>query len=194
MADMKDETDRTCDRITLADLTDYAAGELTEAEATAIDEHVFSCAACADRAAEVDALIGAIPPAVRSAALGGFVTNALLNRLSREGARVRTFVLAPGDVVPCAVWEGDELVVMRMRGDFGGVTEITMSQRVAGTEVIRTTGPIDSADGEAIYVLPAAWVRQLDVVEVEVTLTAQDGGRERPIGSYTLLHGGTLQR
>ena len=50
-----------CERFTLADLTDYAAGELPEAEAAAIEAHLFSCADCGARAAEFDALVRAIP-------------------------------------------------------------------------------------------------------------------------------------
>jgi anti-sigma factor RsiW len=184
-----------CERIALADLTDYAAGDLPEAEAAAIEEHLFTCADCSARAAELDALVRAIPPAVRSAEVGGFVTDAVLNRLAREGVHVRTFVLSPGAVVPCAVWDDDELMALRMRGDFGGASELTMSQRVAGTEVVRVTGHVAaSSPGEIIYALPAAWVRQLPVVDVEVLLTAHEGGEERPIGSYTLVHGGSLQR
>ena len=77
----------------------------------------------------------AIRPAVRSAEIGGFVTDAVLNRLSREGVRVRTYTLSPGAVVPCAVWDDDELMALRLHGDFGGASEFTLSQRVAGTEV-----------------------------------------------------------
>ena len=183
-----------CERIALADLTDYAAGELPDIEAAAIEDHLFSCAECAARAAELDALVRAIPPAVRSAAIGGFVTDAVLNRLSREGARVRTYSLSPGAIVPCAVWDGDELLAMRLHGDFGGATEFTMSQRIAGAEVIRSTCQLASVQGELIYVVSAAWVRELPVVEVEVVLTAHEGGAERPVGSYTLLHAGSLQR
>ena len=94
-----------CDRITLADLTDYAAGELAAADAAAIEEHLFSCADCSARATEFDALVRAIPPALRSAEIPGFVTDAVLNRLARDGVRVRTFVLSPGAIVPCAVWD-----------------------------------------------------------------------------------------
>ena len=43
-------TTNACERIALADLTDYAAGELAEADAAAIEEHVFSCPDCAARA------------------------------------------------------------------------------------------------------------------------------------------------
>lgn len=184
-----------CERIALEVLTDYAAGELPEAEAAAVEEHLFSCAECGARAAELEALARAIRPAVRSAEVGGFVTDAILNQLSREGMRLRTFTLSPGATVPCAVWDDDELMVLRLRGEFGNASEFTLSQRVSGTEVSRATGHIAvSAHGEILYATPAAWVRQLPVVEVDVVLTAREGDEDRPMGSYTLAHGGTLHR
>jgi hypothetical protein len=184
-----------CERVALADLTDYAAGELPEAEAAAIEEHLFSCPDCARRAGELDALVRAIPPAVRSGDVGGFVTDAVLNQLQREGVRVRSFVVSPGDIVPCAVWDDDELMVLRLRADFGDATEFTLSQRVAGNEVIRATGQLTpSSQGEIIFATPAAWVRELPVVEVEVLLTEHEGVGDRAIGSYTLAHGGLLRR
>jgi anti-sigma factor RsiW len=182
-----------CERITLADLTDYSAGELPEAEAAAIEDHLFSCADCGARAAEFDALVRAIQPAVRSAEFGGFVTDAVLNRLARDGVRVRTFVLSPGAVVPCAVWDDDEVMALRLRADFGDASHVTLSQRVAGNEVIRATGEI-APHGEIIYVTPSAWVRQLPEVEVELLLTTHVGGEDRQISRYTLVHGGFLHR
>lgn len=187
--------DTACDRITLADLTDYAAGELTDADAAVIEEHLFTCAACGARAAEFDAMLRAIGAAARSAGIGGFVTEAVLNRLSRDGVRVRTFTLAPGAMVPCAVWEGDELMVLRLRGDFGDAGEVTLSQRVAGAEVNRASGAIvPAAHDELIFATPAAWIRELPAVELDLQLTANDGGDERPIARYTLVHGGPLHR
>jgi anti-sigma factor RsiW len=184
-----------CERIGFADLTDYAAGELSEIEAAAMEDHLFSCVDCAARAGELDALVRAIGPAVGSAEVGGFVTDAFLNRLAREGVRVRTFVLSPGDVVPCAVWDDDEVMALRLRGDFGGASELTLSQRIAGAEVTRATGQVAAGvRGEIIYTQPAAWVRELPVVEVEVVLTALEGGEERAVGRYTLVHEGSLHR
>jgi anti-sigma factor RsiW len=184
-----------CERIALADLTDYAAGELSGNDAAVMEDHLFSCAECAARAAEFEALVRAIPPAVRSAEVAGFVTDAVLNRLAREGVRLRTFALSPGAVVPCAVWDDDELMVLRLRADYRGASELTVSQRVGGTEVSRTTGQVPAtAQGEIIYAQPAAWVRQLPIVDVEVLLTTHEGGEDRPIGSYTLAHGGSLHR
>lgn len=183
-----------CERLRFVDLTDYAAGELSEAEAASIEDHLFSCAECAARAVELDALARAIRPAMRSAEVGGFVTDAVLNRLAREGVRVRSFALSPGAVVPCAVWEDDELMALRLRADFGGAREVTLTQRVGGTELARVTGDITSASGEIIHLSSAALIRQLPVVEIEVLLTAHEGGEERPLGRYTLVHGGSLQR
>ena len=183
-----------CERIALADLTDYAAGELPEAEAAAVEDHLFSCGACAARVAEFDALVRTVGPAMRSGDVGGFVTDAVLNRLSREGAHVRTFTLSPGTIVPCAVWEDDELMVLRLSADVGDANEFTLSQRVGGAEVSRVMGQVAGARGEVIFAIPAAWVRQLPVVEVDVLLTAHEGNAERPIGSYTLVHEGSLSR
>ena len=184
-----------CEQIALGDLIDYAAGELPDADAAPLEEHLFSCAECAARAAEFDALVRAIPPAVQSAEVGGFVTDAVLNRLAREGVRVRSYVLSPGAIVPCAVWEGDELMALRLRGEFGSAGEVTLSQRVAGTEVSRVSGEVAAGPrGEMIFTIPAAWVRQLPVVEIDVLLTAREGGEDRTIGSYTLVHEGSLHR
>ena len=184
-----------CRRLTLADVTDYAAGGLGEAGAAAFEEHLFSCTECAARADELDALVRGIQSAVRSAEVGGFVTDEVLNRLARDGVRVRTYVLSPGTVVPCAVWDDDELMALRLRGGVGGGGEYTLSQRAGGTEVSRTTGDVPvSAHGELIFAVPAVAIRQLPVVEVEVVLTALEGGKERHVGSYTLLHGGFLHR
>ena len=184
-----------CEQISLDDLIDYAAGELPESEAAATEEHLFSCAGCAARAAELDTLVLALHPALASAEVGGFVTDAVLNRLARDGVRVRSYALSPGAVVPCAVWEDDEVMALRLRAEFGVASEITMSQRVAGNEVIRATGHIaSSSPGELVYALPAAWVRQLPAVEIEVLLTAREGDDERPVGRYTLVHEGSLRR
>jgi len=184
-----------CEQIALADLIDYAAGDLPESEAAAVEEHLFSCADCAARAAELDGLVRALPPALRSAEVGGFVTDAVLNRLARDGVRVRSYALSPGAIVPCAVWEDDELMALRLRADFGGASEFTISQRVAGTEVVRVTGQVAaSSHGELIFAQPAARVRELPAVEVEVLLTAHEGDEERTVGSYTLVHGGSFHR
>jgi hypothetical protein len=103
--------------------------------------------------------------------------------------------LSPCAIVPCAVWEDDELMVLRLRADFGDASEFTLTQSVAGTEVSRAMGQVAAMSrGEIIYAEPAARIRELPVVQVELLLTAREGGDERPVASYTLLHGGLLHR
>lgn len=184
-----------CSRISLADLGDYAAGDLAAAEAAALEEHLFACDACAARAAAFDATVCGIVAAVRSGEVDGFVTDAILNRLSRDGVRVRSFTLSPGAVVPCAVWDGDELMALRLLGDFGEATEVTLVQRQAGIEISRISAPLGpGARGEVIVATPASLARQLPVVELDLVLTARTGDHERPVGEYRLVHGGSLQR
>lgn len=188
-------TDAHCQRLTLDVLTDYAAGELSAEESAAVEEHVYVCASCGARAAEVEAIAAAIAQACRLGQGGGIVTDALLNQLARDGVRVRTFALSPGDVVPCAVWEGDELMVLRLRGNFAGAGECTMTRRVGGVEVSRTLVPFTSgARGELLVAEPAALLHDLPVVHVEIVLSVQQGGQEREVGRYTLAHGGSLHR
>jgi anti-sigma factor RsiW len=188
-------TKSACERIALADLTDYAAGELSADEAAAIEEHLFSCQECGARLAEFDTLVRGIRDAMHGAGVSGFVTEEILNRFARDGIRVRSYALAPGTVVRCAVWEGDEVMALRLRGDFGQVEEVTVSQSVAGNEVTRQTGHIAATPrGELIFVQSAAWVRQLPVVEVQVVVTGHQDGGDRVIGNYTLIHEGSLHR
>ena len=60
---------------------------------------------------------------------------------------------------------------------------------------MRVTGQVaPSSYGEVIYTMPAESIRHLPVVNVEMLLTAVDAGEEREVGSYTLVHGGSLQR
>jgi hypothetical protein len=184
-----------CDRITFADLSDYAAGELPEAGSAGLEDHLFSCADCGTRAGEFHGLVRGIGSAVLSASVGGFLTDAVLNRLSRDGVRVRTYSVSSGAVVPCAVWDDDELLVLRMRGDLGQTGEFTLTQRLDGIELVRVTGQSGGdPHADIVYALPAAVVRQLPAGEIEVVLTAHEGDQERAISSYTLVHGGFLHR
>ena len=183
-----------CERFSVADLSDYLAGDVPEADTPVIEAHLFTCAACAARAAELDTLVRGVKAAVQSGEVDGFVTDSILNQLSRDGVRVRSFTLSPGAVVPCAVWEGDEMMALRLRGDFGAATEVTLVQRQAGNEVSRISTPLAPAFGEVIVATSASMVRQLPEVELQLELTSTVNGEQRVVGRYTLAHGGAFHR
>jgi anti-sigma factor RsiW len=176
-------------------LVAYAARDLDGAAAEMFEEHLFSCQECATRAEELDAILRGVRASARAADVTGFVTDDVLNRLSREGVRLRTFTLAPGDRVPCAVWADDEVMAIRLRGDLGEASEITLTQSIAGTEILRLDIELGPGHrGEVIQVISAAQVRQLPEAEIELSLSARERGKERRIGTYTLVHEGALQR
>ena len=80
--------------ISPADVFDYWAGELPPAEEARIEDHIFTCAACAATVADGEALARGVRSLVRSGAFHSVVSETLLNRLARDGARIRTFVLS----------------------------------------------------------------------------------------------------
>ena len=111
---------RKCARTGTAELVDYWAGDLPEGDASSLEEHLFVCNDCAQHLADIESLTRALGQVIRGARFGAIVTEAVLNRLARDGVRVRTFTLSPGDVVPCAVWNDDDVMAVRLRGDFTG--------------------------------------------------------------------------
>ena len=106
------------------DIVDYWAGELDVQTEARVEEHVFACGTCAAAFAQGEAMASGIRALVRAGMFQALVPEAVLNRLARDGARLRTFTLSPGDVVPCAVWEDDDVIVTRLRGDFSGIGSV----------------------------------------------------------------------
>jgi hypothetical protein len=127
-------TDSRCSApIGFADVVDYWAGDLTQAEEDRIEEHVFTCADCARELATAEALARGITAVAREGRLHSVVTDAILNRLAADGVRVRMYTLEGAGIVPCAVWADDDLVVARIRADFAEVDAVTIVTRQAST-------------------------------------------------------------
>jgi hypothetical protein len=170
-------------------MVDYWSGGLSVQQAEALEEHVFSCALCAARLEAVAALADGITSLARQGRFSGIISRATLNQLQRDGVRVRVYSLFPGNVVPCAVFPDDDLVVTSMRGDFDGVDAVTLS--VTGSTplsgVVLEDVPVSAADGELLWAAPGLLIRQMRTSRVTLTVTAgrADGRR---IGEYVLDH------
>lgn len=178
------------------ELADYWTPDLSPADATRIEEHVFACADCARRLQEVAAMARGVASVVRQGRIRTFVTAAVLNRLAHDGARVRSFILAPGAVVPCAVWSDDEVIVTHMRADFTGLESVTVVMRLGtGEEIDRVSDvPVPAAAGELIHAFSAAALREAPRRQVRITLLGSRGGAaaEAVIAEYVLEHEGAL--
>ena len=176
-------------------IVDYWAGELDVETEAQVEGHVFACGTCAAAFAHGEAMASGIRAVVRAGMFQALVPEAVLNRLARDGARLRTFTLGPGDVVPCAVWEDDEVIVTRLRGDLSGIRSVSVVATLEdGEELSRSEGiTIHPGQHEIVHAISAAWLRQLPVTRVTMRITASGEGEGQPVAEYTLIHEGALR-
>jgi hypothetical protein len=174
-------------------LLDYWAGDLRDGdEINGVEAHLFACGDCSARLYEMAALGAGLATLARQGRVSGIVSRAVLNRLQRDGARVRMYWLAPGETVPCAVYPGDDVVVTALRADFSGVETVALV----------VTGPDDSpfgrfddvpvsgARGEVLWANPAALLNQMPSMRLQLTLTST-GAAPVELGRYVLEHSAT---
>ena len=171
-------------------LLDYWARDLADADETdQVEEHLFACGDCSARLHGLAALGPGLATLVRQGRVSGIVSRALLNRMQREGIHVRMYSLAPGETVPCAVFPGDDLVVAALRADFSGVDAVTLSvtgpSDSLGGEIDDV--PVSGPDGEVLWATPAAVVRQMPSMRLQLTI-ASAGATRAELGRYVLDH------
>jgi anti-sigma factor RsiW len=170
-------------------MVDYWSGGLPGPQAEAIEEHVFTCAACTARLEAVAALAAGITALARQGRFSGIISRATLNRLQRDGVRVRVYSVSPGDVVPCAVFPDDDLVVTSMRGDFAGVDRVTIAVTRSAplSGIVLDDVPVVAAEGELLWAAPGSLIRQMPTSRVTLSVTAAPAGRPRTF-EYVLDH------
>jgi putative zinc finger protein len=170
-------------------LSDYWTGDLHGDEMNRVEEHVFACGDCSARLQQVAALGAGLSALVRQGRVSGIVSRAMLNRLQRDGAHVRMYWLAPGETVPCAVFPDDDVIVTALRADFSGVDSVTLSVTgPADTPFGRCDDvPVSGPRGEVLWANPAALLRQLPTMRLELTLTST-GAAPTELGRYVLEH------
>jgi hypothetical protein len=170
-------------------MVQYWSGGLPDPQSDAVEEHVFSCARCAARLETVASLAAGVASLARQGRISGIISRHLLNQLQHDGVRVRIYSLVPGDVVPCAVFPDDDLVVTRLRADFTGVDAVTVT--ITGTtplsRVVLDDVPVSANEGELLWATPGWLVRQLPTSRVTLTMTAgTSNGRQ--MAEYMLDH------
>jgi hypothetical protein len=172
-----------------SDLLDWWTGDLGSGDARRLEEHLLSCGGCSSRAQRLRALAEGIAPLVREGALPLALLPAVVERLRREGRRIREYRVSPGGGVQCTVGPEDDVVLSRLVADLRDVSRIDLVSRVDdGPEERLADVPFDAASGEVLHSPPADSLRAQPAHVARLRLLAIDAGGERLLGEYTFNH------
>jgi len=172
-------------------LLSYWVGDATPNEVEDIEAHLFGCGSCTERLGDLASMGKGLATLARRGGLSGIVSRTLFNRMQRDGLKVRLYALSPGETVPCAVFQDDDVVVASLRADFSKVQSVALS--VTGPDdmpVARFTDiPVDPDEGEVFWALPGDVVRQMPSIRLALALTSATD-EHAVVGEYVLEHTG----
>jgi hypothetical protein len=176
--------------LSLEDCLDYWRGELPGPAEAEVDEHLLACDACGARMARLIQIGDAVRGLVHRGALSLGLTSAFLERLERDGLRVRHYQVQPGGSVRCTAGPDDDLVAMRLTGAFrpGERVDLVFPRESGILAGRREDMPVDHLRGEVLFVEPADVIRRLPAHVSVIHLYGVGEGRPRVIGEYTLHH------
>ena len=169
-------------------LLDYWAGDLPDAESAAVEEHLFACAECTAGLETIASLGGGVAALARQGRISGIISRAMLNKLQRDGVRVRQFTLEPGETVPCAAYPGDDVVVTSLNANLSGVQSVSLRVTGPGDTLFGAIDdiPVSAAATGVLWVTPGAFVRSMPSTQLRLTLSSGDA----VLGEYVLEHTG----
>jgi hypothetical protein len=161
-----------------------------DADDAGVEEHVFACDACAARLAAVARIAqGVARVSGRRGGVDMVVTGAIVDRLAREGLKLRSYRVAPGGTVACTVAPDDDLVVTTLDVDLAGVESVDLVKRRDGAVFSRMSDvPVDAARGEIVYTVSGDRLRGLPKTTIEVEVIAKAPGGPRRLGLYVFDH------
>jgi hypothetical protein len=169
-------------------LVDYWAHDLPDADVDTLEEHLFSCAACTARLEAVASVSAGVAALARQGRVSGIISRALLNRLQRDGVRIRQYTLDPGETVPCAAFPGDDVVVTAMNADLTGHRTVSLVVTGHGGMPFGRLEevPVPESSSGVLWATPGAFVRSMPSQQLHLTLRSNDGGEV--IAEYVLDH------
>jgi hypothetical protein len=169
-------------------LADYWANDLPDVEVSEIEAHLFSCAGCSGRLEAAASVAGGVVALARQGRISGIISRALLNRLQRDGVRIRQYTLHPGETVPCAAFPDDDVIVTAMNADLTGRRTVSLTVTGPGGMPLGTLEdvPVSRSSGGVLWANPGALVRSMPSQQLRLTLRSGDG--TEVIAEYVLDH------
>jgi hypothetical protein len=165
-------------------LVDYWADDLPDAEAEAVEAHVFGCATCAAESARV-AAIGQTLRGLRSPV----VTREALATLAAQGKRIFEDAFVPGDRREILFPADADLLIFRLSGlDLAGAEHVSFSLRSESkgellVEIDRV--PFERGEGSVLLACERHYASLPPDIVAELHIHEPAGER---VATYTILH------
>jgi hypothetical protein len=169
-------------------LLDWWCGEPL-ADRGRIEEHLLGCDACSTRLGLLQRMAEATAALLREGELPGVVVPAVLDRLRREGRRIREYAVPAGGGVQCTVAPDDDVLLARLGVELHGVSRLDLVSRVDdGPEHRVSDLPFDPHAGELLLLPPVALIRARPAHVQTFELYAVAAQGQRVIGRYEFRH------
>jgi hypothetical protein len=174
--------------IELERLISLALGEVDDAQAAELDEHILACTACATTLSQLLALGPAVHAVVHGGHLPFAAPASLVERLDRAGLVSRTYRLRPGQAVPCSVGATDVYAATHLEADLSEVERVDLVRVTPIGDVRVEDVPFDRERGVVSLISPSETIRTYPTMQIRLRLVAVDVRAERVLGEYTLDH------
>lgn len=171
-------------------LLDHWLWEPSDEPRPDVEEHLLGCAECSRALERLVALADAIRDVARAGEIQAIVSPAFLERVAREGLRLREHWLMPGGSIECSVAPEDDVLVARLTADVGDAARVDVVWVGAdGAEQHRLTDvPLHGAMRDVVWVQRIGDIRALPKTTLRARLVAVDDRGERLLAEYTLHH------
>ncbi len=166
-------------------IADYLAGFLDAHEGEELEEHLFSCRACAIDAEPLFGLTAAIRQAVPPV-----ITAERFEALEREGRITQVNSMSPGQLQEARYPEAGKLLVHRLGGaDLSGLLRVDVELvDLDGRPLVRFDDvPFDAARGEVLVACQRHFA-DLFPNDGVFRIEAVHGDRREEVSRYTVLH------
>jgi hypothetical protein len=186
---------RCANPIDAAVLADYWLGILPGKEEEAAELHLLNCDSCGARLRELIALAAGVRNLTREGSLLMIVSDALLERVTQEGLRVREYAPPPGGSIACTVTAEDDFLVGRLTADLSQAKRVDLCLCDARrTERLRLADiPFNSSAGSVAFQQSITYAKAAPSETMIARLVScNDAGGESLLGEYTFNHRRTL--
>lgn len=180
--------------LSLENLVAYHLGELPQAHEADVELHFFACPTCTRRLEAIAGLRQGVIEAVRQGRVRASLTDDFVRRITRAGLRVRTYVVAPGERVPCTAAPNDDFVVLRLavEADDSEALDLTIEGRFheTGTHVTFDLPDVvrDPSAGQLVLLFPGDVIRSHPRSTWDYRIRVRSPTGVRTVGPYVTDH------